>query len=400
MTDIPSRIKKFNAAREQSLLFLKYKAMAESPFRFFRGTSHLFYEDLLKSYPFPTSPSTWICGDLHIENFGSYKGENRLVYFDMNDFDEALQAPLLYEICRLVVSVEIAAAAIQFSKIEKKNIIAHLLLRYRDTLIKSKSRNIERATATGLIKKLISKVAERKERDLLLSRTNNKPKNGKLLLSERLHALQKKEKEQLTRSFTAYFGNKGHKGYKATDAGIRIAGTGSIGVKRYLLLMEKENNPKQKKLVDIKQAVSSCILNYCDLNAKQPNWQHDAERIIEVQQMMQHIAPAFLSTFQYENNWYVVREIQPTADKININQAVKQPRQVEKYLSDLAMLTASAQLRSSGRMNAATADELKDFAKAENWLHPLLQWTAHYAQQVTRDYNDFRIAFREGYFKQ
>ena len=42
----------------------------------------------------PHSPVCWICGDLHIENFGSYKGDNRLVYFDLNDFDESILAPV------------------------------------------------------------------------------------------------------------------------------------------------------------------------------------------------------------------------------------------------------------------------------------------------------------------
>ncbi len=44
-----------------------------------------FYEDL-QDVPLPQSPNTWICGDLHLENFGSYKANNKLVYFDLNDF--------------------------------------------------------------------------------------------------------------------------------------------------------------------------------------------------------------------------------------------------------------------------------------------------------------------------
>ncbi len=72
---------------------IKYKLMTENMFRFFRGTCHLFYEDLSKTNTIPPAPLTWICGDLHLENFGSYKGDNRLVYFDLNDFDESILAP-------------------------------------------------------------------------------------------------------------------------------------------------------------------------------------------------------------------------------------------------------------------------------------------------------------------
>ncbi len=83
------RLKSFNQGLLPDKVKLKYEAMAENAFRFFRGTCHLFYEDLAAAEPLPLSPPAWICGDLHIENFGSYRGDTKLVYFDLNDFDEA-----------------------------------------------------------------------------------------------------------------------------------------------------------------------------------------------------------------------------------------------------------------------------------------------------------------------
>lgn len=40
---------------------MKYKTMAQSPFRFFKGTAPLFYEDLRKEDRFPHSPVCWLC---------------------------------------------------------------------------------------------------------------------------------------------------------------------------------------------------------------------------------------------------------------------------------------------------------------------------------------------------
>lgn len=176
--DIPKRIKEFNATRVQAVLPIKYKAMSQDAFSFFRGTCHLFYEDLLTKYPFKDSPFVWACGDLHIENFGSYKGENRLLYFDMNDFDEALLAPVLYELSRLMVSIIIKTDQIKTSIKKRDAILEQLLRQYRASLIKTKAIDIEKETATGLIKKLIDKVDERKPGSLLLTRTNN-TKNAK-----------------------------------------------------------------------------------------------------------------------------------------------------------------------------------------------------------------------------
>src|ERR1700709_1527981 len=108
MPGLAERLRDFNEGLLADKLALKYRAMTENPFRFFRGTCHLFYEDLAAAEPLPLSPLAWICGDLHIENFGSYKGDNKLVYFDLNDFDEAVLAPASYEAVRMVCSIFIA----------------------------------------------------------------------------------------------------------------------------------------------------------------------------------------------------------------------------------------------------------------------------------------------------
>jgi len=86
---IAERLKAFNQGREPGRLAMKYKAMNKDAFAFLRGSCHLFYEDWPKDSPLDATPAAWICGDLHLENFGSYKGDNRLVYFDINDFDES-----------------------------------------------------------------------------------------------------------------------------------------------------------------------------------------------------------------------------------------------------------------------------------------------------------------------
>ena len=105
MSELAERLKVFNSNRLKEMLKFKYDAMSENIFRFYRGTCHLFYEDLSKAKNIPASPATWICGDLHIENFGSYKADNKLVYFDLNDFDEAIRAPALWEVIRLITSI-------------------------------------------------------------------------------------------------------------------------------------------------------------------------------------------------------------------------------------------------------------------------------------------------------
>ena len=91
----------FNNDRLPEMLIWKYRFMRENMFRFFRGTCHLFYDDLSKAADFPQEPIAWISGDAHLENFGSFRADNGQVYFDLNDFDEAILALVPWEVVRL-----------------------------------------------------------------------------------------------------------------------------------------------------------------------------------------------------------------------------------------------------------------------------------------------------------
>lgn len=92
LNDTAARLAAYNRGRDPERLALKYAKMRQSPFIFLRGACHLFYDAIPPIDALIHAPLAWACGDLHFENFGSYKGDNRLVYFDINDFDEAALA--------------------------------------------------------------------------------------------------------------------------------------------------------------------------------------------------------------------------------------------------------------------------------------------------------------------
>ena len=139
MSSIAERIKQFNSGRLPAYTALKYESMAENPFRFLRGTCHLFYEDLHHSDALPQYPLTWVSGDLHLENFGTYKGDNRLVYFDLNDFDEGLLAPATWELARMVTSIFTGFESLDVRKKEARRVANAFLGRYSAILSKGKS---------------------------------------------------------------------------------------------------------------------------------------------------------------------------------------------------------------------------------------------------------------------
>lgn len=71
MSKLSERLKAFNRNLMPDMVHLKYEAMTDNAFRFYRGTCHLFYEDLSKTDVLPFASDL----GLHLENFGSFNYE-------------------------------------------------------------------------------------------------------------------------------------------------------------------------------------------------------------------------------------------------------------------------------------------------------------------------------------
>jgi hypothetical protein len=128
--------------------------MRASPFVFLRGTCHLFYRRLPADALFDEAPPVWSCGDLHLQNFGSYKGDNRLVYFDLNDFDESLLAATL-DLVRFLCSVLVAAPDMGVGRKEARA-LGRLPGRLSGDPAAGRAGWVERDTADGLIHGLLA----------------------------------------------------------------------------------------------------------------------------------------------------------------------------------------------------------------------------------------------------
>lgn len=400
MPSIAERIKEFNSNRLPAYTALKYQSMAENPFRFFRGTCHLFYEDLSHNNALPADPLSWICGDLHLENFGSFKGENRLVYFDLNDFDESILAPATWEIVRMLTSIFTGFDALNIKKKDATQ-NAQLFLRvYSETLAKGKAKYLEHETANGIVRIFLEKIAERRQKDLVRQRTIE-GKNGNLQFRVdhvRLFPLEK----SLRKALMAHLSQMLHqypllKGrFQVADAAFRVAGTGSLGVKRYVFLLKNIKDHKKHLMIDMKQAVPSSLQPW--LTTPQPAWTSEAERVVSTQHRMQNTNPALLSVTLFNDDAYVIKEMQPTADKIDFLVIRDRYKDIACVVEDMAFLTASAMLRSAGRQGAALPDELIAFGADTRWQQGLIDYSTAYAAQVKKDYSAYFKEYKAGYF--
>lgn len=391
MSIISDRLKAFNEGRLPEMLALKYEAMTEDAFRFFRGTCHIFYEDLASAKDFPESPLAWICGDLHLENFGSYKANNKLVYFDLNDFDEAILAPCLWEAVRLVTSIFVAFDVLGMKKKKAENMATLFLKDYSSTLRSGKAVSIDPRTAKGIVCHFLEQAAEATHPEIVAKRTESKKKKIYLSLSDERHfRLKKKLRKALMEHIEGWIRNSNESpyNYKIKDVVFRLAGTGSIGVKRYLFLLKSTNDKgSQYLLLDMKQSFPSSLAPFT--LSKQPLWKSDAERITQIQQRMQNMSASMLGTTVFEGAPYVIQELQPVKDTIEFKLIRDQYRDIYQVIGDMAILTASSQLRSGGMGGSSTIDGLIAFGSSDGWQDSVLQYALAYAAKVKKQYFQF-----------
>ena len=399
MPTLSQRLITFNQNRLPHMVKLKYEAMTENIFRFYRGTCHLFYENLSKAKSIPSSPLTWVCGDLHLENYGSYKANNKLVYFDLNDFDEAILAPALWEVLRLITSIFLAFDALDIEQDQAFNMATLFLKTYATTLCSGKPVNIDPRTAKGIVCDFLTSADKNNYRDILEKRTEKK--NNKVVLSlndERHFKIEKPLKEALIGHMTNWIAesNDSPYNYKVKDAVFRLAGTGSIGVKRYLFLLKSKTEKKDYLIVDMKQSLPSSLLPF--IKTKQPEWESESARIINVQQRMQHMSSSMLSTTEFKGDSFVIQELQPVKDTIRFKLIRDRYRDIIQVIDDMAVLTASSQLRSGGMDGSATIDELKAFGADKSWQEAALTYALKAKAEVGKDFKTFRQDYKAGVF--
>lgn len=391
---ITERLKIFNTPLLQDKVQLKYIVMAEDAYKFFRGSCHIFYEDLSKEASFPNSPHVWACGDLHLENFGSYKGNNRFVYFDQNDFDESLLAPAAWELTRMITSILIAFDTLKVNETQIKEWVQIYLDTYCNTIKGGKAKHIEARLAKGIVKSFLQLVSRRKPKELLQKHVIKKKKKHYIIIDKKKHyPLDKNLKGQLIEHLSEWISmqNKNLKEYIVTDAAFRVAGTGSLGVKRYVFLLQKKKN---FLLLDMKESRSSSIIPYTQI--RQPEWKSEAEREVAIQSRMEYATVALLGTSEFDGSFFVIQELQPAEDKIDFTLLLKRHKDISCVIEDMASITASSQLRSGGRQGSAIADELIDFGESNDWQSKVIEYAMNYAKQVQSDYQQFVQDYKNG----
>lgn len=401
--NIVKQIQRYNDGRDPVRLAMKYRAMRTNAFVFLRGTCHLFHRRLPLTTELRKAPAVWTCGDLHLENFGSYKGDSRQVQFDINDFDESLLAPATWDVIRLLSSLVVAKQSRCLGRrvsASSASLCEVFLQAYTQALADGKARWVDRDTAPPPVSDLLQSVRGRPRADFLDSRTELKGRRRRIKLDEK-KALAATDDEQVrVRSFMAGFAAEQPtpRFFDVLDVAQRIAGTGSLGVERYIVLVRGKGSPDGNYLLDLKKSLPSSLLPHVPL--VQPAWPDEARRIVAIQQRMQAASMAFLHAVRVGEAPFVLRALQPSEDRVSLVKVGHPVAGLQRLLGVMGQCLAWAQLRSSGRDGSATADDFIAFGRQSRWQPRMVDLAHEVAAEVQTDWTRFAEAFDDGVFDQ
>jgi len=93
-------------------LQLKHQQMSADVFSFMRATIYRWVEIWSEQCaPLTSAPAVLAIGDLHVENFGTWRDAEGRIVWGVNDFDEAFRLPYTNDLVRLAASAHLAISA-------------------------------------------------------------------------------------------------------------------------------------------------------------------------------------------------------------------------------------------------------------------------------------------------
>ncbi len=340
----------FNRGRKRKLVRLKLRRMLDDPFTFFRGTNHLFARSWPELHPPEVGPDILICGDLHLENFGVYRTAEGDFRYDINDFDDAAVGPCSLDLVRCTTSIFLAAEQWMLTPTEATGMALAYLERYRQAIRDAVGAGVVGEVAPksgqGPVWELLGSTVVATQAELLDRNTKHRGDGRPVLRRMKNHReISRKRFEAIRDAMEEYGRSVGQPDtFRVHDVTLRIAGVGSLGVRRYLTLIEGAGPPDGYRLIDIKQCEPSPVPGCTQ--APQPDWGGDeALRVVRAETALQGHPAAGLDVLALDSRSYRIREMIPEENRTSLARFRKQPAKLRQAVETAGTLTAWSHLR-------------------------------------------------------
>lgn len=385
--DIITIIKARDAGLDPERLALKYAEMNGSAFAFFRGSCAVFYARLADYQPLPAGPLAWDCGDLHIENFSQSKDNAGRSIYAVNDFDECLLAPALWDILRGASSVFAARKKLEIDATDAAELAQAFVTAFAERLASGACPPPAGAQPSpGAVW------------EALLERTEAAGASRKLKIDGD-HALKASPEEDAeARGLAAAYAAQARQParFKVLDTARRVSGLASLGVKRYSVLAEGGGGAAGMILLDLKAARAPCMLALTD--AAQPGWQCEAERVVTIERRAIGADGEFPAMAGKPSAAMVLRDLTPREARLKLKDVAGDDSAFKSALQQLARAAACAQLRLAGFRGAADSAALAAFGADAGWRARVAEQAIAMAKQNKDDWKIFCNAHDAGAF--
>lgn len=383
--------------RVAALLPEKYSRMMISPFAFFRGAVSIMAADLARE------PHTglWVqlCGDAHVQNLGSFEGPDGRLIFDINDFDETIAGPWEWDVKRMAASIVLAGIAADHRRSACASAVEAFATSYCTAIemlaeqpilvaarhqvhgvrkaqaVSAALQQAQRANPCDLLKKYTEKTAsgrvQFKKIERALWRVNGQ-RRQEALASIPLY------KESLPPERLHLFDF-----FRTVDVGFKVVGTGSVGLRDYVVLMDG-NGPGDPLFLQIKQEVSSAYAPYL----KGLPFANQGQRVAEGQRRIQPVSDLLLGWTRIGEHDYLVRQLNDHKGSVNLNNLKGE---------GLASLgTVTGELLARGHSRSGDALMITGYIGApEKLLKSIVQYGLDYATLTEADFELFKRAIEQ-----
>jgi uncharacterized protein (DUF2252 family) len=395
-----AKILAYNEGRKPRLIRLKLKRMAHDPFAFFRGSNHLYAEAWPDLRPPDPGPGIVLCGDLHLENFGAYVDDEGELLYDINDFDEAIVGPCSLDLVRCATSILLASELWRLTPLQASGMVLGFLDRYRATVTGADAREpidprvprLER----GPIWEILGDRALVRRADLIDQNTERRKGSRRIVRRKNSHpALKADAAEQVRAAVESYGAATGRADFfMPLDVTGRVAGIGSLGLERYLILVAGPGAPKPKRLFDLKQATPSALGPHASRPWPFPD-ADDASRVIRAERLLQARPTAGLDVVTIGETAFRLREMIPSENLSSLARLNKKPDKLRTAIQEAGLLTGLAHLRGARSLpdSPGSADALAKWA-AGPALDSVLAAAGRFADRTRRSHRQFRAELR------
>ena len=410
-----------NTTRLQDLVPVRMGRMLQSPFAYYRGTAATMAHDL--SATAVTGLQVACSGDAHISNFGLFASPERRVMFDLNDFDEASNAPWEWDVKRLVASVVVGGRDNGISDGQCRDIAEETVRAYRTTLrglfeLTTLERYyyqvdtdwIERHTHkhAQLLRHTVKK-ARRRTSEQVLDKVATVGEEGGLRIQDvppvtrhvdhvdidTLVAVFERYRNTL-RADTALLLSQ----FRLVDFVLRVVGVGSVGTRCYLLMFIGPSG--DPLFLQAKEAPQSVLETHGGHRCRferlpRVNLGRQGFRVVAGQRILQaHSdgflgwaeAPAGMSDAGRPTSFYFrqFRDMKGSLETRGLS-----PSQYRSYVSLCARLLARAHSQTPGAATIAGY-----LGRSDSFDRAVAHWSMGYADQTERDYDALRAAVESG----